>query len=97
MDQPALSALEKRDSKSSSFTSALAAALGKTANELLGTESKSDGEDIGPRDQNELKASDISELILCFGRADRRERELILNFARGAGGTSTDRSGATND
>lgn len=79
MDQPALAALEKRDSKSSKFIPALADALGKSVDELLGTD-PGDGSARIPA--NYVDADEIIQLIAMYRRSTQKGRRQILESAR---------------
>jgi transcriptional regulator with XRE-family HTH domain len=79
MTQQALGVLEKRDSKSSKFIPALADALGKSVDELLGTD-RGDGSTRIPA--NYIDAGVIIELIALYGRSTQKGRQQILESAR---------------
>jgi transcriptional regulator with XRE-family HTH domain len=81
MDQQALAALEKRDSKSSSFTPALAKALKKPVEVLLGLPHE------GPRavpqqDEGLIDPDELSELIALYGGATTYGRMQLMRSAR---------------
>lgn len=82
MDQQALAALEKRDSKSSSFAPALAKALEKPLEVLLG--GAFEGPKAVPSTENEglIDPEELSELIALYGSASTYGRKQLMRSAR---------------
>lgn len=83
MEQQALSALEKRDSKSSAFLGALAEALGKTPQELLGLPVAVESA-APPQENAAVRLGDLLELIRVFHETDAHGRDLMLASASAA-------------
>lgn len=83
MDQQALAALEKRDSKSSQFTPNLALALGVSIDRLLGTP-QDELQKKEPDAGNLVRPEEILQLITLFSEATEDGRAHILRMARQA-------------
>lgn len=76
MDQQALAALERRDSSSSKFTTALAAALGKSVDDLLGNNEGNDSVRTIP--DNYVDATEITKLIAYYVQSTKKGRMQIM-------------------
>lgn len=81
MDQQALAALEKRDSKSSSFTPALARALGTSVADLLG-EAEAPRIAAVPDASALINPDELSELVSLYCAATQYGRSQLLRSAR---------------
>lgn len=83
MDQQALAALERRDSKSSSFAPALAKALGVSLDVLVGGEKAEGLRAVVSADTDRLiEPDELSELIALYTGATRYGRQQLLRSAR---------------
>jgi transcriptional regulator with XRE-family HTH domain len=74
VDQQVISAIEKRDSKSSGHAPALARALGKTVDELLGAPPQAQPKPL----PGQVKVADLVRLIELFGANDADGREAMF-------------------
>jgi transcriptional regulator with XRE-family HTH domain len=84
MDQQAVAALEKRDSKSSSFALALAHALGVSIDDLLGTGQPKTLRIVETPASTEMSTMEVLQLIDLYGHSTKTGRDQIMRMARSA-------------